>query len=365
MNGAGQSKDGGKKSKMEMKVKRRTRGSIRPKRSEVAALAGVSEATVSYVFSNKRYVSPALRERVMAAADELDYRPDMIAGAMITNRTNTIAVLTNDIASPLQMEVVKGIQKAAMSKDYFVNVCGGTANLERYIDNFIARRVDGVFVSVVSSFVSEHYLKKLLDRDISVIITSMRHVSDDRICGLELDFNRGMYQIIDHLIGLGHKKIAYLSGFDRNYSDDQRLFSFYAAMRDRLGNDEPLVEEGESPYDSTVQTGYALMKRLMARTRDFTAVVCTNDMMASGAMGALAEAGLRVPYDVSVVGMDDIQFAQVFNPPLTTISHRSEEYGEKIFDILYDNIRDKSVVRREVIEPELIVRRSTGPCRNG
>ena len=93
-----------------MKVKRRTRGSIRPKRSEVAALAGVSEATVSYVFSNKRYVSPALRERVMAAADELDYRPDMIAGAMITNRTNTIAVLTNDIASPLQMEVVKGIQ---------------------------------------------------------------------------------------------------------------------------------------------------------------------------------------------------------------------------------------------------------------
>lgn len=262
------------------------------------------------------------------------------------------------------MEVVKGIQSAAMEKEYFVNICGGTDHLERYIDNFIARRVDGVFVSVVSSFVSDSYLQKLLNRDISVIITSMRHLPDDRICGLELDFGRAMYLIIDHLRSLGHRKIAYLSSFDAGYADDRRLSAFRKEMREKLNENDPLIIEGEPPYDSTVQTGYLYMKKLLEQTRDFTAVVCTNDTMASGAMGALSEAGLRIPEDVSVVGMDDIQFSQSFHPPLTTVSHCSELYGEKIFEILYDNIQDKSVVRREVIEPKLVVRRSTGPVRS-
>ena len=331
----------------------------RAKRSEVAKKAEVSEATVSFVFSKKRYVSEDLTERVIQAAKELDYQPDFIARSMVTKTTETIAVLTNDIASPLQMEVIKSIQKEAMKMGFFVNVCGRTKNLERYIDNFIARRVDGVFVSVVSNYVRDNYIKKMLDRGISVIVNSARQIDDERVCGLELDFVAGIKKIIEYLKSLKHSKIAYLSCYDNKYDADKRLNGFIDTMKHEFNNDKPLIECGEEPYESTIEVGFDLMTKLVSKTKDFTAVLCTNDLMAMGAIAALREMKFSVPKDVSVVGIDDIFFAKVFYPPLTTISHASKEYGKKIFEILYANIMNKSIVRREIVEPELIIRKST------
>jgi DNA-binding LacI/PurR family transcriptional regulator len=331
----------------------------RAKRSEVAQKAGVSEATVSFVFSKKRYVSKDLTDRVMEAAKELDYQPDFIARSMVTKTTETIAVLTSDIASPLQMEVIKSIQKEAMKKGFFVNVCGGTKNLESYIDNFIARRVDGVFLSVVSNYVSDVYIKKMLDKGISVIVTSTRHIDDERICGLELDFVYGVNTIIEFLKSINHSKIAYLSCFDDKYSSDKRLKAFKENMKKQFGNYKPLIICGEKPYESTIEVGYELAKKLINKTKDFTAILCTNDLMAMGAMDALRESFIKIPEEVSVIGIDDILFAKAFNPPLTTLSHKSKEYGKKIFEILYANIINKSEVRREVVLPELIIRKST------
>lgn len=333
---------------------------MRPKRSEVAGRAGVSEATVSYVFSGKRYVSDDLKKRVMRVADDMGYQPDLIASTMVTNESQTIAVLTSDIASSLQMEVIKGIQSAAMEKGYFVNICGGMDNLERYIDNFIARRVDGVFISVISPLVSDNYLKKLLNRGISVIITSSRAAHDDRICGLELDFNKAIKLLVEHLGQLGHKKIAYLSSFDEKYNSDRRLQAYYDCMAE-LG-EKPMTEKGSFPFDSTIESGYSLMNRLIKSGRKFTAVICTNDLMAFGAIQSLNEHKLSVPQDISVTGIDDIAITRAFSPPLTTISHCSDEYGRKIFEILYDNIHNKDIVRREMVSPKLVVRAST--CYN-
>lgn len=337
----------------------------RAKRSEVAKRAKVSEATVSFVFSKKRYVSSILTDRVVEAAKELDYYPDFIARTMVTKTSETIAVLTSDMASPLQMEIIKSIQKEAVKKGFFVNVCGGTKNLESYIDNFIARRVDGVFVSVVSSYVSDEYIKKMMNKGISVIVTSARHIDDARVCGLELDFILGMQKIVNYLKDLNHTKIAYLSCFDDNYIDDKRLKGFRQAMSEVLNISNPLIELGKQPYESTIEDGHLLMTNLSKRTRDFTAVICTNDLMAMGAIQALRELNYKVPEDVSVVGIDDILFSKAFNPPLTTLSHRAKEYGRKIFQILHDNIVDKSIVKREVFSPELIIRKTTAPSREG
>lgn len=333
------------------------------RRDDVARRAGVSGATVSYVFSHKRYVSPDLVNRVMRAAEELNYHPDMIAAAMRRKSTNTIAVLTDDMASPLQIEIIQAIQEAAMNSGYFTHICGGAKCLDGYIDDFISRRVDGVFLSVNPATVDNASIQNLLDRGISVIITSRRGFSDGRVCGLELDFGMGIRLIIEHLKELGHSKIAFLSCFDESFVFDRRLKRFRERMLDILGEEDPVVFCGEPPFESTIERGYELAVRLIESGKEFTAVMCTNDMMALGAMRALREHGLRIPEDVSVAGMDDILFARSAYPSLTTISHRSEEYGRRIFGILKQNIDNKSVVSREKIEPLLVVRESTGACR--
>ena len=170
--------------------------SVTAKRNDVARLAGVSGTTVSFVFSKKRYVSPELSERVLRAAKELNYHPDMVAASMGSGRTNSIAVLTDDIVSPLQMEIVSALQESAIDAGFFVHICGGTKKLDEYINNIISRKVDGVFLSVSIAMVNNECILKLLERGISVIVTSSRGFSDDRVCGLELDFTAGMKSIV-------------------------------------------------------------------------------------------------------------------------------------------------------------------------
>ncbi len=334
------------------------KASVTAKREDVARLAGVSGTTVSFVFSRKRYVSPDLRERVLAAAKQLNYQPDMIAATMGGSRTNSIAILTNDIVSPLQMEIIKALQESAIDAGYFVYICGGTKKLENYISHIISRKVDGVFLSVPIEAVGNDCIKMLLDRGISVLVTSSRGFCDDRLCGLELDFCDGMNQILTYLKGIGHEKIAYLSCYDK-LEEDKRLSAFLDYMKESFHQSNPLVEMGEPPYESTIEVGEALMKKLLSRTKDFTAVVCTNDLMAFGALHVLRENGIGVPKDVSVVGIDDISLSRSFYPALTTLSHRAYEYGQTIFEILRKNIENKNCVERRSIQPKLIVRGST------
>ena len=334
------------------------------RRDDVARLAGVSGATVSYVFSRKRYVSPELVRRVMRAAEELDYHPDLLAAAVRRKSSDTIAVLTDDMASPLQIEIIRAIQESAMNSGYFTHICGGVKNLDSYVDDFICRKVDGVFLSVDPAKVNNKSIEKLLDRGISVIITSLRGFSDPRVCGLELDFGAGVSMLVEHFKDLGHSKIAFLSCFDDSYEYDKRLKSFGNNMQRLFGEANPVTVCGSPPWESTIDRGYELAKKLMSTGAEFTAVMCTNDLMALGAMRAFQESGLKVPEDVSVAGMDDILFARSSYPALTTISHRSLEYGHRIFGILKQNIDNKSVVSRERISPSLVVRESTAVCKS-
>jgi len=330
-------------------------------RVDVAKLAGVSETTVSFVFSKKRYVSPNLVEKVLKVSKEIGYQPDMIAASMVLKHTYSIAVLTSDIASPLQMEIIKGMQESAIEYGFFINVCGGTKNLERYIDNFIARRIDGVFIAASKSSVNDQYINKLLENNISVIVVSSRGFNDDRVCGLEVDFEIGMKKILQYLKSINHEKIAYVSCFDKYYVEDKRLNAYYNYMKTFFNNNKPIVEMGIPPYESTIETGYELTNSLLKKTRDFTALICSNDLMALGAISALKDNGLKIPQDISVVGMDDILFSKIFDPKLTTINQNAKVCGQKIFRILYKNIIDKSVVCREIVEPDLVIRASTMP----
>jgi DNA-binding LacI/PurR family transcriptional regulator len=328
-------------------------------RAEVAKRAGVSEATVSYVFSKGRIVSDKLTERVLKTAKELDYSPDMIARSMVIKKTKTIGVLTNDIGSPLQMEIIKGIQEEAMLNGYFVNVCGGTSNLELYIENFISRRVDGVFISVSSNLIKEEYIKKLADKGISVIMNTINDINDSRICGLENDMIQGLDKIVKYLTSLNHEKIAYLSTFNNEYYDYKKVTGFKFAMKKYHNNYNPCIYMEESTTDNDIDNGIKAASTLFNQKNDITAIICANDLMAYGVINALKEQNIKVPEDISVVGIDDIMFSKSFNPSLTTLSHCTHQYGNKIFDILYDNITDNKIVR-SVFDSELIIRES---CR--
>lgn len=325
-------------------------------RVDVARRAGVSEATVSYVLSKKRHVSEELTERVNQAIRELDYIPDMIASSMIVKKSRTIGILTEDIANPLYNTVFKGIQRAAERKGYFVNICNGTGNSGHIMKDFIRRKMDGVFISVTATETINDYLRRLCDRGISVVYNMVQGLCDERICGIDLDMKDGMRQIVEYLSGLGHRRIVYLSAFDRAYVQDERLSGFLKAAK-ALGLEEAWVEEGRPPYPSTVESGAAQTEALLDTGRPFTAIVCTNDLMAYGAMQALRKRNLRVPEDVSVVGIDNIFYSPLTNPSLTTLDHGGEEYGERLFEILYENMTT-GAVRREYFRCQLIVRNS-------
>ena len=332
-------------------------------RDDVARIARVSGPTVSYVFNGTRKVSEETRQRVLKAAEQLKYQPDMVARAMITGRTNTIGILTDDISNPLIVDMTKGIQEAAIDNGYFVHLCGGVNDYQKYIDNFISRRVDGVFVSVNKAAMSETYIWKLLDHNISVITTATRNDEDPRICRIESDFQSGMLQILHHLHGLGHYRIAYLSAFDDTYAYDCRLSAFKEQFGRLFPKQSPIIVQGKPPYASTMQTGYEMAQEILGIEPKVTAIVCTNDLMAMGAIKRLAEAGMRVPQDVSVVGIDNIFLSAYSVPALTTLDTCPRQYGRRIFHILYNNILRNEIVN-EVYETKLLVRESTALAKS-
>lgn len=327
-------------------------------RKDVARLAGVSETTVSFVLSGKRYVSQDLVQKVNAAVKQLNYHPDMIAKTMKGKKTHSIAVLINDFTNPLYMQMIQSIEDAAMANGYFVNICGGNTHLDRYLNGFVSRRVDGVFIVANGENLTSENISFLLENEISVVFGSVNNLMDKRICGVTIDFEKGMDDIIFYLKSNGHEKIAYLSLFDCE-ANDLRFGCFKRAMRKYFGNTDPLVQSGTGETGAVMRTGYRLAKQLMQTGEEYTAVVCMNDMVALGAIAAFQDNGVRVPDDVSVVGIDNISFSEEYAGGLTTLSHEAELFGRTVFEVLKNNIQDKSNVGRVIIPPELIVRKTT------
>ena len=327
-------------------------------RKDVARLAGVSETTVSFVLSGKRYVSKERADRVRAAVKQLNYHPDMIAKTMKGKKTHSIAVLINDFTNPLYMQIIESIENKAMDNGYFVNICGGNTHLERYIDEFISRRVDGVFIVANSDLLTTNHIEQLLENNISVVYGTVNDMMDDKICGVAIDFNKGMNDIVSYLKENGHGKIAYMSLYNKG-TNDLRLDCFKNSMKKYFGIDNPIIEYGCGIEGTAIKTGYDGAEKLLSRNKDVTAIICMNDLLAVGAISAIDKNGYRVPDDISVVGIDNISISAEYAKGITTLSHKAEYFGEKVFDVLKRNVVDKNDVGREIIAPELIIRSTT------
>ena len=228
------------------------------------------------------------------------------------------------------------------------------------LDNYIARRIDGVFVVAIPNKFDVSRLYNLTENGIKVVVSGNTEVDFKRVSSIENDYASGMQMAVAYLHQLGHERIAYLSGLSRKHKFDGKLDGYLNAMQQqRLSCGEELLLEGKAPYSTSVEDGYALANELIASGKDFSAVICTNDLMAMGAISAFEDAGMNVPQDVSVMGFDDILFSRAWRPAISTMAVSKFEFGKKAFELLYTNI--KNGYTGYYLSPmELRARESTG-----
>ena len=332
-------------------------------REDVAKMAGVSTATVSNVLNDPGKVKKSTADKVLEAVKALDYRPDMIARSMSTKRSMQLGIVLESLANPFFGDIVRGFENAANEKNYFVNICTGFNKLDEYFDNFITRRVDGVFVAAIPYKFNVDKIYNLVQKGIKIVVSGNVCADFRKVSSIEMNYIGAMREIMEYLYKLGHKRIAYISGLGKNLAYDLRIKGYLDMVEKlQLPCGEELWIEGKYPYSTGMEDGYQYARQLIDSGKEFTAVICVNDLVALGAMKAFKECGIRIPEDVSVIGFDGIEFGKYWEPELTTMSMNKVEFGEKAFEMLYSNMIKGGTSYHEY-DMELIVRNSTSQCR--
>jgi len=328
----------------------------------VSKIAGVSVATVSRTLSTPDVVSEETRKKVLAAVKETGYKPNLMARNFRSRKSYSILVLVPDLSNPFFAMVISGIQQAAKARGYSV-VLGNTmgdAEVERELAHQLhTNQADGI-IQLSSRF-------PLAPEDCSegitpAVINCCECVDDDSMPTVTLDNVGASKAMTEHLLGLGHRRIAVISGPKASPLTAARLEGYRSALEGKgLTYDTRLVTEG----DYSLASGAAAAGKLLNAGKRPSAIVCFNDEMAIGAMHAIRCAGLSVPADISVTGFDDLSFAAFIDPPLTTISQPTETFGTEAVALLLDILEGRASGTRHLTLPyQLVVRASTAAPRD-
>ncbi|WP_270888246.1 LacI family DNA-binding transcriptional regulator [Pedococcus sp. 5OH_020] len=320
---------------------------------DVAKAAGVSPSTVSRALSLPDIVDPTTRERVMKVADHLGYRPNRAARGLITGRTGNIGLILPDLANPFFPSIVKGIQQQAHIADYqvFVADTDEDPTAELGLVRSLAKQVDGIILCSPRMKPSE--LREAATY-CPVVLVNRKAGS---IPAVAMDNADGMRQVIDHLAGLGHRRIGFVAGPRSSWSTKERLRGLRAAAAAaavelvELGHFAPTFDGGMESVEGTLIGGV-------------TAVIAYNDLVALGLLSALRDRGIDVPSQVSVVGIDNIQLSAMVHPALTTLDIPKEKAGRTSIDLLLHLLGDPAAGTGPARElpTELLVRHTTAPA---
>jgi LacI family transcriptional regulator len=324
---------------------------------DVAERAGVSVTSVSHVINKTRPVSYELRERVLAAMEELGYQPNRLARSLRSGKTQIIGTIVPDSADPFFAEVARGIEDTAFENGYSLILCNSDANLSKeafYTDVLVEKRVDGIVFLAVG--VSTERILDLQQRGMPVVVVD-RELPGANVDLVVADNAGGGWSATCHLIDLGHRRIGYIAGPSDLTLSEYRHTGYCKALEETgIAPDEDLVTRGAFDFES----GYKAAHQLLAKSKRPTAIFACNDLMAIGAICAAVELGLQVPQDLSVVGYDDVPLASYSNPPLTTIAQPIYDLGVVAASLLLERLQDPSKpARRIVLDVELKIRRST------
>jgi len=330
---------------------------------DVAREAQVSVATVSRVFNDSGPVSDETRRRIREVAARLRYAPHGAARSLITSKTNTIGVLLPDLHGEFFSEMIRGMDQAAKKRGYQLLVSSSHDARDEMEAALRAMRgrVDGLIA--MSPHLDAASLMANVPATLPVVLLNCA-VNGEGYDALTIENRRGAYAMVRHLLGLGHRAIAIITGASGNYDAAERLRGYRKAMR-AAGVEVP--NEWELPGDFTEASGYRAIGALLALAPRPTAVFAANDSMAIGAMSALREAGLRVPEDVAVVGFDDVPMARYMSPPLTSVHVAIAELGARAVEKLLQAMDEKHDHERhhQRFATTLVIRQScgTGPRR--
>ncbi len=323
---------------------------------DVARKAGVSITTVSHVLNDTRAVADETRARVRKAIAELSYYKNSSARLLVRGQSDLLGLIISDIENPFFPELIKSFERACAREQMEVLLCatnydrGQAKNaLRRMLEN----RVQGV--AVMTSQFDRELEAQLTEKKVPLVLLGSPSTTSYR-SNIALDYRKGLAEAIEYLYGLGHRKIALAIG----PQDQLSAMEFkQAAVRElkRRGLNPFCIAEG----DHQPESGARAVRELLKTAPRPTAVLCGNDRMAIGAMGAAEDLGFRVPGDVSIVGADDVWMTRYCQPPLTTIRIPRDTLGQLAFDVLMKMVRSKRKAgSAHVLETRLIVRRSTG-----
>lgn len=341
-------------------MKKKGKGKVTIK--DVAEYVGVHHSTVSRALSRDKQakISATVVRRVERAAEKLGYMPNLVASSLKQNRSFAIGVLIPDLTNPVFPPIIRGIQSYVESLGYTViiaNTDDEEDKEQQALRMLQERSIEGVIVATARR--EDPIVDECIEREIPIVLVN-RTVDRSGVNAVILDEDFAIREVLDHLFALGHKHIAHIAGPPHTSTGYERARTFGNYMRIH-DLDASLVVATDK---FTVDEGFRAVQELLQVNDRFTAIVAASDLIALGCIDALAEAGRRVPDDVSVVGGNDIPFLSRMNPALTTVSIPKYEMGDQAAKVLMELIsgeRQQSMVMR--MQPRLVVRSSTAAAR--
>lgn len=325
---------------------------------DVANLAGVSTATVSHVINGTRYVSPELTERVQAILLELSYQPDAVARSLRRRETLTIGLLVPNLQIPFFAAVAYSIERAAAGHGYSIILCNSEWQQEKeslQLQDLLARRVDGLIC--ISASMNAADIAPFIDAGTPVVMFE-RQMPGIGLDAVGIDNIKGAYRATEHLLDLGHSRVAVITGKTISTVSERRLQGYRQALEHYgLAYDPGYVFHG----DYLPESGNQAVKYFLSLPDRPTAIFAFNDLMALGALQALYKRGVLVPDHVAVMGFDGIVTSQYTSPALTTVRQPLTRMGQTAVSLLMERIRGEGPEQAQYIElePELIIRAST------
>jgi len=325
--------------------------------NDIAKLAKVSSTTVSHVINETRIVLPGTKKRVVDAMRKLNYQPNLLARGLATGKTHTIGLVISDIRNPFYPEVIQGVEELAVKNNYNIFLCNTNYDIEKglkSIQALISKKIDGMILT--SSQADDLLIEKLINSKIPVVFVNLCkiNVNVDCIC---IDYKVGIIEAVKYLVSLNHKKIYFISGPRNLKTAKIRINNFIEAVEksDRVDLSHRIIE-GNHKIDG----GFEAAKGILKEEELPTAVVCSNDLTAIGAMKAFGVAGIKVPEDISVIGLDNIMLTKIVSPALTTIGLERYKIGRKAMEFLLRRIKDKNLPKQTgIFKTKLILRKST------
>jgi len=322
---------------------------------DVAALAGVSTATVSRALSQPDKVTEETRERVLQAVKSCGYKMNTAARQFRRQRTETILVLVPDIGNPFFSNIIQGIESCAQQHNYRV-ILGetdtGRAEAESYAGYMRQQHADGAILLTVDGV--ENFIA---DNTNIPVVLACEYLPVSPCPTVRIDNTQAAEDAVAHLLELGHRRIAYINGPAASPLSIDRLRGYRSALQSAgITVEQELIVQG----DYSPESGYACAKQLLAMVTPPSAIFAASDPMAIGVMRAAGECGCRIPEDLSLVGFDDIRFAEFMTPSLTTIHQPRELIGSTAMQQLLLLLDDTTPQQDSVLEHQLVIRESTG-----